>query len=554
MKTPVDESARPGISAGPAGRNREKRASSRWTVAVAPVATALALGWWGLGRQGSLWRDEAVTAATAQRELGELWALVQNIDAVHGLYYLLMHGWVAVCGTSPAVLRLPSVLATAVAAAAVAALGARLVSRRAGMLAGIVHPLLPLVQHHAQEARATALVSACVVWATYFFVRAVENNRFRLWAAYAALALLGCWFNFFALLALAAHALALWRAGVSREVRRAWVVAAGVVAVGVLPLAAVAAGQADEQLGWLSRPGVGPWSGYLLVAAAGALLCAAASASRPGPGAAPAALGLRRVALTLLVVPPGVLLAVSMVTPRYVDRYVLYAMAGLALLLGAAATRLTSDLTARSTAYVTARFTTSLTAHVTDRSADARRAGPRGRVPRRSAPSGRRAVSLLVALAAVVVLVPWHVGMRTPEARKDDAVAVADTVRALTEPGDAVLFAPARRRDWLLHDRALYGTLDDVALRTGPGPSGTLRGVEYPPEEVRRRLGATDRVVTLSDPEDQPLDATAAEATKRDTLDRAFRRCGTTAVHGARVSVWARDCALAHPLPGGARR
>ena len=44
---------------------------------------------------------------------------------MHGLYYLLMHWWVAV-GSSPEVLRIPSVLAMTVAVAMIAFLTRRL--------------------------------------------------------------------------------------------------------------------------------------------------------------------------------------------------------------------------------------------------------------------------------------------------------------------------------------------------------------------------------------------------------------------------------------------
>jgi mannosyltransferase len=44
----------------------------------------------------SLWFDEAATISAGTRSVPELWRLLGNIDAVHGLYYLLMHGWFAV--------------------------------------------------------------------------------------------------------------------------------------------------------------------------------------------------------------------------------------------------------------------------------------------------------------------------------------------------------------------------------------------------------------------------------------------------------------------------
>jgi mannosyltransferase len=42
----------------------------------------------------SFWYDEAATiSASYSRSLAQLWAMLGNVDAVHGLYYLFMHGW-----------------------------------------------------------------------------------------------------------------------------------------------------------------------------------------------------------------------------------------------------------------------------------------------------------------------------------------------------------------------------------------------------------------------------------------------------------------------------
>ncbi|MBB1259688.1 glycosyltransferase family 39 protein [Streptomyces alkaliterrae] len=441
-----------------------------------------------------MWRDEAVTVAVGGRSVPEIWSLLQQIDAVHGLYYLLAHGWFALFGDGLWALRVPSVLATALAAAGVAVLGRRLWSARAGLLAGLAYPLLPPVLQHAQEGRAYAMVAAALVWATWALLRAVERpGAVGRWAGYAALALLACWLNLFAGFALLAHGVALWRAGVGRRVWRPWLTACAAVGLGVLPLALVCAGQADGQLGWLSRPGVAEWTTFLAVTAVGwALARYVAARARPADRS-----GV--VALALLAVPPGTLLLLSMAHPYYVDRYVLYAFAGLALLLGAAA----------------------------DRALD-----------RRPAWARRGAAIAVAAAVAAGLLLPWQLDLRGPQSRKDDALAVAAAVRELASPGDAVLFTPARRRDWLLHDRETYRSLDDVALARSPESSGTLRGVEHPAAELPRRIRAAHRVVVLADPRDQPLDGTVDEIAKRDVLARHFRLCREIAVHGARVTLW----------------
>ncbi|GGZ57474.1 hypothetical protein GCM10010371_16090 [Streptomyces subrutilus] len=435
-----------------------------WRLVPAPLAALLGL--WGLERGGSMWRDESVTWQVAHRPLSGLWELLGAVDAVHGLYYLLMHGVFLLWDGGLWALRLPSVAATALAAAGVAAVAHRLAGDRAALIAGVAYAVLPPVQMYAQEGRSYALVACAVVWATHLALR-------ERWAGYAAVLLLGCWLHEFAVLALPAHAFAAWRAP-------GWRRAAAAVVVLLLPLAWVSARQADQQLGWLGRPGWQDWAAYGVLAGACLLLAR---------GAAP---GVVRVALPLALLPPGVLLAVSLVHPWYVDRYVLYALAGLALLAGA-------------------------------RLATARRWWP----------------WLLVA-ALLVPAALWSVWLRTPDSRKDDALAAAAAVRERARPGDAVVFLPSRRREWLLSSPDVYAGLRDVALDRSPAASRTLQGTELPSVELREALIASPRVIALMDPAGQPLDPYPREAVKRQTLAAWFDRCSLTETRGARIAVYAR--------------
>ncbi|MFD9162153.1 hypothetical protein ACFVZ8_09125 [Streptomyces sp. NPDC059558] len=431
-----------------------------------PPLLAVLLGLWGLERGGSMWRDESVTWQVAHRPLGRILELLDRVDAVHGLYYLLMHGVFEGWDGGLWALRLPSVAATALAAAGVAAIAHRLVGERAALLAGCAYAVLPPVQMYAQEGRSYALVAAAVVWATYLMLR-------ERWAAYAVVLLLGCWLHEFAALALLAHAFTAWRS-------RGWRWSAAAVVALLLPLAVVSARQAEQQLGWLGRPSWQDWAAYAVVGAAALLL------ARGAPG------DLVRVALPLVLLPPGLLMVISLFHPWYVDRYVLYALAGLALLAGA------------------------------------RLATARGWWP------------WLLAGVLLVAFGFWSVWLRTPESRKDDALAVAAAVRERARPGDAVVFMPARRREWLLSSPEVYGELRDVALDRTPAASRSLQGTELPPERIREALLASPRVIALLDPAGQPLDPYPQEVVKREELAARFDLCSTTGVRGARVAVYAR--------------
>ncbi|MFC9846322.1 glycosyltransferase family 39 protein [Streptomyces sp. NPDC060223] len=467
-----------------------------------PAAAALALGLWGIGRQDSMWRDESVTYQVAHRSLGELWGLLGQIDAVHGVYYLLMHAVFAVWDGGLLALRLPSTVATAVAAAGVGAIGARLAGRRTGTLAGLVLVLLPVTQQYAQEGRSYALVTAGVTWATYFFVRGTGESRGRWWTAYALTLGLACWLHEFAALALVAHGLTLWWSRVPRQVWRSWGIAAACVAASLLPLAVASAAQAEQQLGWLGRPSVTAWLQFAVISGIGVLLCRLLVRGLAGTASAEA-VALVRLSVPLLIAPAGLLMVISLVKPWYVDRYVLYSFTGLALPAGAAL------------GWVI---------------------GQRHRL----APAARVLTACLLAATAVAVLLPWSLMVRSPESRKDDVVAVAHAVENSAREGDGVLFMPARRREWLLSYPSVYGRVDDLALAESPAASRTLQGTELSAEAIRQRILSEDRVIALTDPPGQPLDPFAQEVVKRQTLKAYFEVCERTQVLGAQIVVYAR--------------
>ncbi|MEU9155646.1 glycosyltransferase family 39 protein [Streptomyces sp. NPDC048417] len=477
------------------------RARAAPVASVVPAGAALALGLWGIGRQNSMWRDESVTYQVAHRSLGDLWRLLHHIDAVHGLYYLLMHAVFAGWDGGLLALRLPSTVATALAAAGVGMIGARLAGTRAGTLAGLVFAVLPVIQQYAQEGRSYALVTAGVTWATYFLLRAVEATGpgRRWWTAYALVLALACWLHEFAALAVVAHGLTLWWSRVPRPVWRRLSAASTAVLVSVLPLALVSAGQSGQQLGWLGRPGAAAWFDFLVIAGVGVLLCRLLAGGRAGS----APVTLTALALPLLIAPTGLLMTVSLVKPWYVDRYVLYGMVGSALSAGAVLDRAFAE-----------RY--------------------------RLAPAARALTALLLTVVAVAVLLPWSLAVRSPESRKDDVVAVVHAVERTAHTGDGVLFMPARRREWLLSYPSVYGRLDDLALAVSPRASGTLQGVELPAADIRRHILAARRVIALTDPAGQPLDPFPQEEVKRRTLRTDFRVCSRIEVRGARIVVYAR--------------
>lgn len=467
-----------------------------WPVVLPPALLTLLLGLWGIGRGGSIWRDEAVSYQVAHRTLPELWRLLGEIDAVHGLHYLILHAVFSCWDGGLVALRLPSVLAMTLAAAALAETGRRLAGPRVGLLAGLVFALVPAVQQYAQEGRSYASACAAVVVGTLLLVRAWQRPRAGAWAAYGAVMLLAALLHEFAVLAMAGHAITLGWGRADRRVWRGWAVATAAAALALLPLVLISRQQAD-QVAWIRTPG---WTDIWAPALTGAVGALCAGLREPAAAGAP--VRLRAVALPLLVVPPAVLILVSYLDPLYVDRYVVFSYAGLALLLGLALDR-----------------------------AWARSALP---VPQRARP-----VVAAFALAALLLgPLPLEHGLRTPQSRPNDVAAAARAVRELGRPGDAVLFVPGARREAALYDPAAFAGLRDLALAETGAASGTINGVEAEPGAISAALTTPRRVVLVTDPRPRATVPARDEAKLAALADR-FQPCRTTTVHGIKVTLYA---------------
>ena len=346
------EAGQAGFDAGPA-----------WMRVLPPVVTFVIMLWGITG--ASYWRDEAATMSAVQRSFGNLLQTLGNVDAVHGAYYILIWPLVRIGGTGELVTRLPSAVAMAAAAAAVAALGRRLVSPRAGLASGLVFAILPPISMYGQDARPYAIVVMLAAVASYLLVRAMaaeSGGRHRWLAGYAAcLAVLGI-VDIFGLMLIVGHAVTValrcLRAGDgsapdargsgtsdARSLALGWLAAAVAGTAATSPVLALGYVQRGT-LSWLLLPGpdevrgltglIGPGAmaaAVALVVAAGIVVSAVAGRERlraDWPGSLPA------LCLPWLILPPAILLIGSLITPLYTLRYVLLCIPAIALLTGAA--------------------------------------------------------------------------------------------------------------------------------------------------------------------------------------------------------------------------
>jgi mannosyltransferase len=494
---PAEPQTRPRITGDPSNRPVPARFSPvAWLIAVIPGILSLITGGYHVNVP-PIWGDEGVTKAMAARSVSELLATMPHDDVVHGAYYLVVHVVEAVAGNdSPTVLRLPSMVAMAVAAAFTALIGRRLATLAGspypaitGLAAGVLFALLPSVIRFAQEARSYAIVTMLAAIATYLLLKAAcEGGRW--WIGYGTAAALTGLFNIFGLLVLVAHGVSMLIAGRGLPglpglsgrrvagVPARWAVAGAAAVAVCIPVVAFAYTQ-RAALAWMTgHPSIRgsaialarSWAGSpqlvwpVFGLAAFGVAADAATYRRRRPPVTPGT-----IALPWLVAPPAVLLLVSQVHPVYDGRYVEYCLPALAILVAWGL-----EWLARAVAVPPLR-----------------RAGLAwlGWLP---------AAAVMVLLA--VTLVPLGAKMSLPSSRPDNLAEDSQIVAANARPGDIVFFIPISYRPVSVEYPAQWRKVRDLALAESPVASDTLYGIDVSPAELLRRFTHVTRVWVYSAP------------------------------------------------------
>jgi mannosyltransferase len=521
-------------------------AASYLPPAVAAAVMTL-LGLWGIVRQSKMGNDEVATRYAALLSLGQLAHLLSHVDAVHGTYYLLMHGWV-VLGSSPTVLRVPSVIAMVAGAALVAIIGTRLTgSGWAGLVAGLVLALTPSISYYAQTARSYALVLACVAAATLVLIRTLRAEAAgetgarlkRWWVLYGALVVVASYLNEMALLILIAHAVTVLAARYGRPVFERFVVIAVVCGVLLVPLALLSYHE-RAAVGWIGRPTVRDlgilWHDYFggnsVIAAILTVFAVAAvlpprgwqwrnwrAGLRNGASAEDAraawweqgGVSLPSVALPLLVLPGGLLMLESVVLhPLYTDRYVLYSATAAALLAGGGCYRVGQWLAQHA----------------------GRRMGD---------PAARRVLLVAPGVAALLCSLVLNFGAaekaRSANDRQFDFGGPSFYVGAHARPGDGVLFINSFYRKARLGYPADFRNVTDFAMAQSPQRAGNFNGTDKPLTTVQSLMLTYQRIWVVGNAPSPGL-ANPQMRGEAEFLLRDFRLAAEQHYKNVTVTLW----------------
>ncbi|HPQ39046.1 MAG TPA: glycosyltransferase family 39 protein [bacterium] len=152
-----------------------------WCIAALILVSAAGIRLTGLDRQ-ALWGDEACMVFLCQESSTDIVdALASSdrpdVDVAPPLYFLLLHGWMRLLGTSIWAFRGFSALFGVLAVAAVMGLGRRLFNTATGLFAGALAAIHPFQVWYSQEGRMYAMAAFLAAAAMWSAVAAMNSPR-----------------------------------------------------------------------------------------------------------------------------------------------------------------------------------------------------------------------------------------------------------------------------------------------------------------------------------------------------------------------------------------
>lgn len=291
----------------------------------------------------SLWRDEVDSLRFATRPLPGVLSAFTRPGENGPLFYLLLRPWLAAAGHSEFALRFPSILMGVLAVALIFLWGKYLFGRGVGgLLAALLLAVNPYHVWYSQEARMYALVVALILLSLWWFKEALERGRWWRWALWYLFVSLGFYIHVLAVLVLPVQAL--WLLMVPAW-RKRWISALTAFALLILPYLPLIGWQ------WTLLTDIYFRTGHafvpltrmlhtLFVVQIQGILTAPAWSFAPPIFLLVSAVFLppfRKKPLGLLsswwLLPPLLFFLITLITPLFTDRYMIWTLPSLALLL-----------------------------------------------------------------------------------------------------------------------------------------------------------------------------------------------------------------------------
>jgi len=149
---------------------------------LAIVLIGLFLRVYQLGTQ-SIWYDEAFSISLSKMSLSQM-VQATTADVHPPFYYLILHYWVALFGTSAVAVRLLSVLFGVLAIPMIYVVGRQLFNKEAGLVGALILALSSFNIWFSQETRMYSLMVFLALLSMYFFLCFLQRGTLALSAGY----------------------------------------------------------------------------------------------------------------------------------------------------------------------------------------------------------------------------------------------------------------------------------------------------------------------------------------------------------------------------------
>ena len=216
---------------------------------IAVTIVAAVLGLFDLGDQ-QLRIDEATSWFIAHQDWSGVWDSVSGSEANSGIYYALLHIWLAF-GDSEFMIRALSVVFGVATIPVLYVLGARLFGAVPTAIGSVLLAVNAFFVANIQDARGYALATFLVSAASLLFVDVLWRPRRGRTIAYVAVGTLAVYAHFFSALVLGAHALSAFIAGRRPLPVRHLVAAFTAIAVLIVPLIVFTVANDVGQIDWI---------------------------------------------------------------------------------------------------------------------------------------------------------------------------------------------------------------------------------------------------------------------------------------------------------------
>lgn len=161
------------------------------------------LRFWNISRS-SIWHDEGYTMMLAPMSAWEIiWRTARDVHPP--LYYLVLHFWMQLFGTSELAARGLSAVFLIAAIPVAYLLVRRLWNERAARLAALFVALGPFLVRYSQEARMYGMVAFLLLLATYWLVRGLQDKAWKWWALYAVTIAAALYTHYYAVFMILVH-------------------------------------------------------------------------------------------------------------------------------------------------------------------------------------------------------------------------------------------------------------------------------------------------------------------------------------------------------------